>query len=140
MGDKALLRSDLYQGEDTYFKENKHVTGMAAEDGLVILNPYSDISDDEKNAVYLNEASRLWMRANGVPNIGLTKEQEDALGKTTYAKAGQEDKVATIIARILSGDPSAGNYTKEQKMAAESVLQQMLDSSFQDGFNSVRGK
>jgi hypothetical protein len=118
---KYELRKDLYPGEDKYFQENKNVTGMAAEDNKVILNPYSSLSDTEKKSVVKNEQLRLWMRNNDVvPNIILTKEQELFFKGTAYENAPNEKK-QTIIARILSGDPSA-KATKEQKIQAQQLL------------------
>ena len=106
------LRPDLYSGEDTYFKENPHVAGMAAEDDRIIMNPYSSLSDAEKQAVMLNEAARVHMRRNyDAPRFELTPDQLSRLGN--YSK-DENDIRQTIAARILSGDPSAGQATPEQ--------------------------
>lgn len=106
------FRPDLYPGEDDYFRNNPHVAGMAAEDDSIILNPYSKISDEEKQAVMLNEAARVHMRRNyDAPRFDLTPEQTQNLGN--YSK-NMDDIRQTIAARILSGDPSAGKATPEQ--------------------------
>jgi|VirMetMinimDraft_7_1064189.scaffolds.fasta_scaffold247729_2 hypothetical protein len=106
------LRQDLYPGEDDYFKKNPHVAGMAAEDDRIIMNPYSTLNDAEKEAVKTNEAARVHMRRNfDPPRFSLTPEQQKNFGE--YSK-DEADIRATIAARILSNDPSAGAATPEQ--------------------------
>lgn len=96
-----------FQGEDKYFKENPKVSGMAAEDGSIVLNPYSGLSSQEKSAVAKNEAYRLLMRdKNIVPSFELTDQQRNFFAGTPYEKNEVAMK-QTIVARILSGDPSA---------------------------------
>jgi len=105
-------RPDLYPGENEYFKKNPHVAGMAAEDDRIIMNPYSTLTDTEKQAVMLNEAARVHMRRNyDAPRFDLTPDQMSTLG--SYSK-NMDDIRQTIAARILSGDPSAGKATPEQ--------------------------
>ncbi len=117
------LRDKLYPGEDEYFKANPNVGGMAAEDNQVIINPYSPLSDEEKNAIRTNETARLAMR-NGYarPTFELTPEQQESF--KNYS-TDEQDQRETIIGRILSGDPSAKNVTPEQKKYAEE-LQKVL--------------
>tara|TARA_R110000868_G_scaffold195864_2_gene441675 strand:- start:972 stop:1388 length:417 start_codon:yes stop_codon:yes gene_type:complete len=107
------VRPDLYPGEDEFFKKNPHVTGMAAEDDRIIMNPYSTLKPKERDAVMLNEAARVHMRRGTMeaPRFTLTPEQETAFAK--YSK-DPADRAATLAARILSGDPSAGVATPEQ--------------------------
>ena len=104
------------QGELEYFKSNPNVSGMAAEDNKVILNPYSKLSKSEKDAVALNEYGRIIMRTNPnfAPNFKLTDQQAKFLGSNTYKDAPEQDRLATIAARLLSGDPSAGTPTIDQ--------------------------
>ena len=111
------VRDQLYRGEDEYFRNNSHVAGMAAEDGTIIFNPYSrGVNFD---AVGKNEAARLWMRENNVePKFNLTDAQKEAFRGTEYEK----DEAAlkhSIMARIISGDPSAGQITPMQKTWAD---------------------
>jgi hypothetical protein len=107
------LRPDLYPGEDDYFKKNPNVAGMAAEDDRIIMNPYSKLSDSEKQAVMLNEAARVHMRRGTMqpPRFALTPEQESAFAKYSDNPV---DRASTVAARILSGDPSALSPTPEQ--------------------------
>ena len=108
------LRDQLFPSEDEYFKANPNVAGMAAEDDKVIINPYSKISEKEKEAVMLNEAARVHMRNKMIdaPNYDLTPEQLEKFG--SYSK-DPNDIRQTIAARILSGDPSAGQPTAAQQ-------------------------
>ena len=114
-----------YQGEMDYFKANPTVTGMAAEDNRVILNPFSNLDPKQKQSVLLNEAARLWMRQNNiVPEFNLTEQQKKAFANTPYG----DDELAlkqSIVARILSGDPSALDVTPEQRSLAERIANEM---------------
>jgi hypothetical protein len=112
---KELLRSP-FESELEYFKSNPTVTGMAADDNKVILNPYSKLTKPEQDAVALNEYGRIVMRTNPqfAPNFKLTDEQTKFLGSNTYKDAPEQDRLATIAARLLSGDPSAGTPTIDQ--------------------------
>lgn len=113
--------------ERKYFNKNQHVAGMAAEDGKIVLNPFSKLTEQEKAAVVKNEGSRLFMRSRGiVPNFELTDDQKKAFANTDYGKAGNEHFLKqTIAARILSGDPSAGKVTPEQRQYADMIWQGM---------------
>jgi hypothetical protein len=108
------VRDQLDPGEEEYFKANPHVTGMAADDDKIIMNPFSTLKDNEKQAVMLNEAARVHMRKKLIdaPNYDLTPEQTERFG--SYSK-DPNDIRQTIAARILSGDPSAGDATPEQQ-------------------------
>jgi hypothetical protein len=110
--------------ESDWFKKNQKVGGRAVfEDGTIILNPYSKLSDVEKDSVAKNEGLRLWMNNNDVtPNIKITDEQKNAFVGTEYGKKGNEKFLKqTIISRIVSGDPSS-LATEEQKKEAERII------------------
>ena len=113
---KGVQIRDPYESELSYFRNNPTVAGMATEDNKVILNPYSELNSIQKRAVAMNEAVRFLMKNESSlkPNFGLTKEQKYFLDSNTYKNATQEDRMATIAARIFSGDSSAGEATKEQ--------------------------
>jgi hypothetical protein len=107
---------------------------MAAEDNQVIINPYSGLTDEEKQGIRMNESARLAMR-NGYerPTFELTPEQKEFFNTINDGKpysTDEQDIRETIIGRILSGDSSAGNVTPEQKKYAEE-LQNVL--KFQGG-------
>jgi hypothetical protein len=108
------VREQLYPGEENYFKENPHVAGMAADDDKIIMNPFSTLKDNEKQAVMMNEAARVHMRSKLIdaPNYELTPTQAKKFAE--YSKDINDIK-QTVAARILSGDPSAGDATPEQQ-------------------------
>ena len=116
----ADIRNKLYPQEENFFKNNPKVSGMAADDDKVILNPFSKLSLEEKQAVIQNENLRIFMRQNNViPQVKITPEQKKFFNKTPYQN--NEDAIKqTVIARFLSGDPSI-QYTKEQKNEATRI-------------------
>ena len=109
-GDVPLRES--WPSEDTFFRSRPDIAGMATSDGAVVLNRYSPLSEEEMDAVALNEAARVVMatHADLRPSFALTLEQEAA-----FANYGPPEFIkATVAARILSGDPSALIPTAEQ--------------------------
>jgi len=115
-----------YPGEAAFFRNNPNVAGMATEDNKVILNPYTKLSDQERQAVVVNETARVLMRQPKYqPTFELTPEQRSFLDSTTYRKAPQLAQKATIAARIISGDPSAGTPTAEQLRFVDRLRQAM---------------
>jgi hypothetical protein len=113
-----------YPSEQTYFSANPSVAGMAAEDGQITLNPYSALSPQERAAVARNEAARLWMRENNVnPNFDVTHEQFRSFQGTPYGLfSNYVPMKQTLAARVMSGDPSAGQATPEQTQFVNSML------------------
>lgn len=119
------VRSQLYSGEDSYFRQNRHVTGMAADDGHIILNPYSMLPQAQRESVLRNEAARLYMREKQFKyDFDITPEQRSAFRGTPYANDDYALS-ATILARALSGDPSAGTLNQRQKEWVEWLLPQL---------------
>ena len=53
------IRTKLFPSEEEYFTKNQNVTGMAAEDGKIILNPNTDLSPQELLSVAQNVAKGL---------------------------------------------------------------------------------
>jgi hypothetical protein len=110
-----------YKSELEFFKKRPEVAGMATEDSKIILNPFSSNNPQEQNLVAQNEALRLFMNENKVnPNFSLTKEQKSMFKGSEYETDEQSAK-QSIIARFLTGDPSVGNVTKEQKDYADAL-------------------
>ena len=118
------VRDQLYPGEESYFKQNPHVAGMAADDNKIIMNPFSTLKDNEKQAVMMNEAARVHMRSKLIdaPNYELTPTQAKKFAE--YSQDPNDIK-QTIAARILSGDPSAGDATPEQQAYVAKLRQFM---------------
>jgi hypothetical protein len=121
---------ELYPGEESFFKERQDVGGMIAEDGKVIINPYSKLSDDERQAVFQNEKSRHLMRTGAVerPTFDITDRQREFFGKVQAGgKYGSDQDIReTIAARVLTGDPSAQDATQEQLAYAKKTLAEAL--------------
>jgi hypothetical protein len=117
-----------FAGEDEFFKGRPEVGGMAAEDGKIVLNPYSPLKEQEKMQVAKNEAIRLWMRDNKteIP-FNVTRDQSKAFSGTEY---GSDPKALkeTIVARVLTGDPSA-MATPEQKSFANKLMEKITQST-----------
>jgi len=107
-----------FKGELDYFRKNPSVAGMATEDNKVIINPFTALNEQQKQAVALNEAARVWMRTKKeyAPDFALTKQQEQFLDTTTYRSASKSERMATVAARLLSNDTSAGAPTAEQSL------------------------
>jgi hypothetical protein len=122
---KGIQMRTPYQSEMDYFKKNPNVAGMAAEDNKVILNPYSNRRPEEYQSVAINESSRILMRENPKysPKFELTPQQKSFLDSTSYRNASEEERKATIAARILSKDPSAGIPSNEQTLFAMELRQ-----------------
>ena len=114
------LRQDLFPGEADYFRKNPHVAGMAAEDNRIIMNPYSKLTDAEKQAVMVNEAARVHMRMGNIepPRFTLTPEQESAFAQYS---PNPVDRLSTVAARLLTKDPSALVPTPEQQEYVEKL-------------------
>jgi hypothetical protein len=110
-----LLR-EPFQSEMDYFDKNRNVTGMATEDNKIILNPYSKLNEKQKDAVIKNEATRILIRTGQVekPIFDITEEQGKFLDNTTYKNASEDDRKATIAARLLTGDSSGQTATEDQ--------------------------
>ena len=116
--------------EQAFFALNPNVGGYAAEDGAIVLNEGARsgdryLSNRELGGVARNEASRLYMRDRSiVPDFSLTKDQELEFQGTAYG-SNPEALKQSIAARIITGDQSAGETTKEQQSFAQSLLKQM---------------
>ena len=120
------IRKELHEGEIKYFNDNPKVGGMAADDNMIILNPNPD-KDINMDAVIKNEFGRVLINTGKfkVPNFKLTDTQQKEFSKYGTNKNIQD----TIITRIVSGDPSAKDFTPEQKAIAdklELVIQQQV--------------
>jgi hypothetical protein len=60
-----------------------------------------------------------------MPKFAITDAQKQFLDSTMYKNAPPESRAATIAARLISGDPSAGTATPEQNMYVNALRRQM---------------
>jgi hypothetical protein len=113
--------------EQVFFVTNPDTPGMAAEDGKIVMNPASKLLPHERQALARNEAARLFMFENKIsPEFDVTPEQAQSFRGGPYDGPGNEQYMRqTIVARILSGDPSAKNFTPEQKQFADELLKKL---------------
>ncbi len=128
-----------YDSEKKYFKDNPNVAGMAAEDGKIVLNPYSKNTPQQQQSVVQNEAIRLWLRKNNFnPQFDVTPKQAAAFANTDYGKPENIRHLKhSLIARYLSGDPSSGQLTPEQVKAADTVRANLPQTGKQTGLFDV---
>ena len=116
---------DPYESERNYFQQNRKVTGMAAADGRVILNPYAMLSPQQFDSVAKNEAARLYMRERAFKfDFDPTPEQVQSFRGSPYAN-DPHNMSATILARALSGDPSAGTLSPRQQQWVDWLADQL---------------
>lgn len=127
MADAQRVRNALYPGEDAYFKANPNVSGMAAEDSRVILNPYSGLSDNERASVVRNEMARLLMRERGIsPGYVVPDEQRQKFSGTPY-EGNEQAMKETIAARLVSGDPSVSPANPDQYAFAQYLAKMLAE-------------
>lgn len=114
-------------GEDAYFRSHPEVAGMAGDDDRIVLNPYSRNRPDQQQAVARNEAIRIWIDRNKPElKFSVTEQQKKAFQGTEYGKPENEHLLkSTLVARILTGDQSAGAVTDEQRAAASRIWEQL---------------
>lgn len=117
----------LYPSEDVFFKSRPEVAGMASEDGAIILNPYSQIPEDNYIHIAKLEAARHYMNNMGdsFPKFELTPAQLKYFRDDIKYNGGEQKWKETLISRILVGDPTAGKITEEQDRAARQVIEGM---------------
>ena len=127
---KGIEMRAPYQSEIDYFGKNQSVAGMATEDGKVILNPYAGLKPEEYQSVATNEAARVLIKQDPSlrPDFELTDSQASFLDSSTYRNASAEDRKATIAARLLSGDPSAGIATAEQTVYVDTLKRKLFSN------------
>jgi hypothetical protein len=117
-----------------YFKKNPTVAGMAVGAGLngydgdrrVFVNPYSGLTNEERKGLVENERIRHFMDENK-PKLEFnpTSQQVKSFEGTEYGKPENAERLKqTLVARILTGDRSAGDITPEQQKAADVIWQQ----------------
>ena len=110
-----------YPSEQQFFRNRPYVAGYAADDGGVVQNPYITKG---LSPVAANETVRQALRSlpnEQRPDFELTPEQTATLGDYSPDPRDVKD---TILARIITGDPSAQNITDAQRQAANQAVNQ----------------
>lgn len=120
---KGIETRPPFDTELEYFRKNPNVAGMATEDNKVILNQFANLKPEEFQGVAINESARILMKQKPElqPTFDLTEQQKSFLDSTTYRNAPESARKATIAARILSKDPSAGIPSNEQTLFASEL-------------------
>jgi hypothetical protein len=114
------------QEEVQWFKVNQNVSGYASDDGFIVISPFTKLCKKEIKSVCINEAIRLFMREYQInPKIKLTRMQTNFFKGTVYENNADE-ACQSIIARIISGDPSALDYTYPQRALANKIYKLAL--------------
>ena len=119
------------KGTLEYFKKNPTVAGMAVGAGLngydgerrVMVNPYSGLNPEQRKGLVENERLRHFMdETKPELKFNPTNKQLESFRGTEYGKPENLGKLReTIVARILTGDVSAGDVTPEQRKAADLI-------------------
>jgi hypothetical protein len=121
---KGIETREPTKSELEFFKSKPYVPAYAADDNKVVLNPFAPRKKAEFQATALNEAARILIRTKPQyqPKFELTDQQKSMLdSNNSYRNASDSDRKATIAARIMTGDKSAGIATSEQILASEEL-------------------
>lgn len=114
-----------YRSELEFFSKNPDVSGMAAEDGRVVINPFARLTPAGGSSTILNENVRLYLDENKItPEFDLTPKQKQFFA--AYSP-NERDVKNTVLARIIAGDKSAQDVTVEQRRFAEKVHREMQE-------------
>ena len=114
-----------------FFKKNPAVAGMATGAGLngydgsrqVMVNPHTGLNPQQTDGLLRNERLRHLMDESK-PELGFdpTPAQVASFQGTEYGKPENRGKLKeTLVARILTGDESAGKITRPQSEAARKI-------------------
>jgi len=118
--------------EMEWFRQNPHIGGYAADDDRVVVNPYNRLSPVENEALIRNESARIFMRRNysarpTAESFPLTEEQRGYAYPVAQPPMLPEAALReTMAARVLTGDPSAGQTTPQQARFAEELAARMM--------------
>ena len=101
------------------FFDRSGVPAYAADDGSVVFDKYNPYLD-------VNESARQMMRS-GTPYLGRVPMTDEQAGQFdgTYGD-NTEHGQHSMVARVMSGDPSAMQPTAAQKLAAERLFAESL--------------
>lgn len=126
-----------------FFRKNPHISGMANGAGLngsdpksprvVMVNPFSKLPPENRKLLIENERLRHFMAETGEdPAFDPTPEQTQFFKGEEYGKPENKKYLKqTIVSRIITGDPSAGNVTIAQE-AEDQRIYDKFRSTFSD--------
>jgi len=123
---------DPHPSEVEWFRSNPTVGGYAAPDDKVVINPITALSPEEIQALIENESARIFMRQNyaarpTTQSFPLTERQQRLpYPESAPPREPQHALRSTVAARMLSGDPSAGDATQAQGRFLEELRARML--------------
>lgn len=118
--------------ELAWFRQNPQVGGYAAGDNRVVVNPYNSLSPAENEALIRNESARIFMRLRHssrptAESFPLTEEQRGYAYPSSPPPMRPEQALReSMAARVLTGDPSAGQVMPEQRAFAAELEARML--------------
>lgn len=121
------------QGERQFFAANPQVAGYAAPPTavqpkrVVVLNPSSPPAWGP--TVHANEGIRHWLWESGTqPQFEVTPTQKVLMGGYQNKAYSQNPDAAkqTIVARLLTADPSLSPYTAEQRAEGQRIAYSLL--------------
>jgi len=119
----GVEQREPYPSEVEFFKSDPNIAGMATFDDRVILSPFFEGSDVERQSVLNNERARVFMRTRGIrPGFKVSRDQADRFQDYGSLRDIRE----TIAARIFSDDPSAGSPTKDQQKFVTRLRREMF--------------
>ena len=105
--------------DEQQFFDRSGVPAYAADDGSVVFDGYNKYLD-------VNESARQMMRS-GTPYLGRVPMTDEQAGQFDGPYADNtEHGQHSMIARVMSGDPSAMQPTDAQKLAAERLFAEAL--------------
>lgn len=111
--------------ERWFFSKHPTVSGMAAADYRVVLNPYSKHNRLEQACVVTNEFARIAMwRFNRLRPYFLISRRQ----RLQFKGYGTDQDIReTIVARLITNDPSVPHPSPSQKRAADKLRVVMND-------------
>lgn len=123
---------DPTASELAWFRQNPQVGGYAASDNRVVVNPFNRLSPVENEGLIRNESARIFMRLRHsarptAESFPLTAEQRQMAYPPSPPPMRPEQALReTVAARVLTGDPSVGQATSEQRAFAAELEARML--------------
>jgi hypothetical protein len=133
MDPKATRYPEVKPDKNTmeFFRKTPSVAGMATGAGLngydgprqVMVNPHTGLNEAQRGGLVRNERLRHFMdESKPSLNFDPTPAQVASFQGTEYGKPENRGRLKeTLVARIITGDDSAGSTTPEQKESAYRV-------------------